>query len=347
MNFARQFASDNYAGICPEVLESFTQANRNHAPSYGADEWTAKAVNDIREVFETECAVHFVFNGSAANSLILSSMCDSFGAVVCHEFGHVANDECNAPGFFRHGLSLEPTPGANGKLTPDLVEATAVRRTDVHAPKAQALSITNATEVGTVYSVSELGAVVEKGKSLGLKTHLDGARFSNAVASLEVAPAEITWRAGVNAMCFGGTKNGMGFGEAIVIFDPELARNFDYRVKQSGQLASKHRFLSAQWHGFLQHGVWLRNARNANAAAQRLRVGLESLTGVEIAFPTEANAVFAYLPSGTVKALHASGRKFYTDVGPNGCARLMCAWDTTFEDVDGLVEQIRTLKADS
>ncbi|HEY5895472.1 MAG TPA: low specificity L-threonine aldolase [Chthoniobacterales bacterium] len=343
MNFARHFASDNYAGICPEVFESFAQANRNHAPSYGADEWTAKAVNDIRDVFETECAVHFVFNGSAANSLILSSMCDSFGAVVCHEFGHIANDECNAPGFFRHGLSLLPTQSANGKLTPELVEATALRRTDVHAPKAQAVSVTNATEVGTVYTVSELGAVGEKAKSLGLKMHLDGARFSNGVASLGVAPADITWRVGVDAMCFGGTKNGMGFGEAIVIFSAELAENFDYRVKQSGQLASKHRFLSSQWHGFLQNEVWLRNARNANAAARRLRAGLEGVPGVRIAFPTEANAVFAYLPPKMADALLASGRKFYTDVGPNGCARLMCAWDTTFEDVDGLVEQVRTL----
>lgn len=343
MNFARHFASDNYAGICPEVLESFTAANRDHAPSYGADEWTAKAMSGIREVFETECAVHFVFNGSAANSLILSSMCESFGAVVCHEFGHIANDECNAPGFFRHGLSLLPVPGANGKLTPDLVEVAALRRMDVHAPKAQALSITNATEVGTVYEVSELGAVVEKAKSLGLKTHLDGARFSNAVASLGVAPAELTWRAGVDAMCFGGTKNGMGFGEAIVIFNPQLAKHFDYRVKQSGQLASKHRFLSAQWHGFLQRDVWLRNARNANAAAQRLRAGLEDVAGVKIAFPTEANAVFAFLPQEMVEALHASGRKFYTDVGPDGCARLMCAWDTTFEEVDDLVAQIKTL----
>ncbi len=240
----RHFASDNYAGVCPEAWAEMAKANLGHVRGYGDDEWTAKAADLIRDIFETKCEVFFVFNGTAANSLSLASLCQSYHSILCHELAHVEADECGAPEFFSNGTKVLLLPGENGKIHPAAIEKMVKRRTDIHYPKPRAVSVTQATELGTVYSVEELKAIWGTCKKLGLHIHMDGARFANAVASLGVAPKEITWQAGVDVLCFGGTKNGTAVGDAVVFFNPMLAKEFDFRCKQAGQLASKMRFLS-------------------------------------------------------------------------------------------------------
>jgi threonine aldolase len=248
----RHFASDNYAGICPEAFAALAQANTGHEVSYGDDAWTAKASDLIRDVFETKCEVFLVFNGTSANSLSLASLCQPYHSILCHEIAHVEVSECGAPEFFANGTKVLLLPGANGKIEPAAIERAVTRRTDIHYPKPRGLTLTQATEVGTVYTPDELKALWGVARKFDLRVHMDGARFANAVASLGVAPKEITWQAGVDVLSFGGTKNGIGVGEAVVFFNVELAREFDYRCKQGGQLASKMRFLSAPWVGLLR-----------------------------------------------------------------------------------------------
>lgn len=338
----RHFASDNYAGICPEAWAALAEANQGHAPGYGDDAWTQKAADLIREIFETHCDVFFVFNGTAANSLSLASMCQSYHSILCHEIAHIEADECGAPEFFSNGTKVLLMPGANGKVVPAEIERMVKKRTDIHYPKPRAVSLTQATELGTVYSPDEIKAIWAKAKSLGLRIHMDGARFANAVASLGVTPKEITWQAGVDVLCFGGTKNGIHVGEAVVFFNRELAREFDYRCKQGGQLASKMRFISAPWVGMLKGGVWLRHAAHANKMAEYLESKLRPLSQIKILFPRQANAVFAELPQAAIDGLRAKGWKFYTFIGQGGC-RLMCAWDTTEPDVDQFVADLESM----
>lgn len=336
----RQFGSDNYSGICPEAWAALEEANRGHALPYGDDGWTRGACDAIREVFETDCDVYFVFNGTAANSLALAAMCQSYHSVIAHDMAHVETDECGAPEFFSNGTKLLTVPGHGGKLDLEQVEHTVHKRSDIHYPKPRVLSVTQATECGTVYSVDEVRAAGELARRLGLKLHMDGARLANAIATLGVAPAESTWRAGVDVLCFGMTKAGIATGEAVVFFNRELSAEFDYRCKQAGQLASKMRFLSAPWIAMLRDGAWLRYAARANECARRLEAGLRTIPGVEILFPRQANSVFALLPASAVSQLHTRGWHFYTFIGAGG-ARFMCSWDTADEDVDALLADIR------
>jgi threonine aldolase len=338
----RHFASDNYAGICPEAWAALAEANHGHAVSYGDDPWTARAADLIREVFETRCEVFFVFNGTAANSLALASLCQSYHSVLCHELAHVETDECGAPEFFSNGTKVLLVPGANGKMDPAGIERMVTRRSDIHYPKPRVVSVTQATEVGTVYTPDELKAIWAKTKSLGLRLHMDGARFANAVASLGCAPKEITWQAGVDVLCFGGTKNGTHVGDAVVFFNRDLAHEFDYRCKQAGQLCSKMRFMAAPWAGLLKDGAWLRHAAHANRMAACLEAKLRPLPQVKLLFPRQANAVFAELPSPVIAGLRERGWKFYTFIGAGGC-RLMCAWDTTEQDVEAFVADLTAL----
>jgi threonine aldolase len=337
----RQFASDNYSGICPEVEAAILEANRGHTPSYGRDPWTRRAEKMLQEVFDTDCAVHFVFNGTAANSLAIGSLSDTFHSVLCHETAHVESDECGAPAFFSHGTRLLPIPGLNGKLDPRVVETVATRRDDVHHPKPGVLSLTQSTELGTVYTVREIKGLCRVARKHGMHTHMDGARFANALAALKVRPADLTWKAGLDVLCLGGTKNGMAFGEAVIFFNRELAQHFEFRRKQGGQLASKMRFLSAQWLGLLRDDVWLRNAAHANSMAQLLEKRVSSIRSLKLAYPRQANAVFVKLPDRAVQRLHKKGWHFYTDVAPHGEARLMCSWDTRLEDVETFVDDLR------
>lgn len=322
-------------------MEAMIEANRGHETSYGDDTWTEKASNLLREVFEKECEVFFVFNGTSANSLSLASLCQSYHSILCHEIAHVEDSECGAPEFFANGTKVLLLSGTGGKIDPDRINDAVNRRNDIHYPKPRALSLTQSTEVGTVYSVAELRELTERARRFNLRVQMDGARFANAVASLGVAPKEITWRSGVDVLCFGGTKNGLAVGEAVVFFNLELAREFDYRCKQGGQLASKMRFLSAPWVGMLKDGAWLKRATHANAMARRLEEGIKGIEGITIPYPVESNAVFARLSPSLVEALHGRGWKFYTNVGGWPESRLMCSWDTTQEDVDGFVADLR------
>jgi threonine aldolase len=339
----RQFASDNYAGICPEAWAALTEANAGHEVSYGNDTWTQKASDRLREIFERECDVFFVFNGTSANSLALASLCQSYNSVLCHELAHAEVAECGAPEFFSNGAKVLLLAGANGKISPQEIERAVNKRADIHYPKPRVLSLTQATEVGTVYSLDEVGRLVEVGRRMGLRVQMDGARFANAVASLNVAPADLTWRAGVDVLCFGMTKNGVAIGEAVVFFDRELAREFDYRCKQGGQLASKMRFLSAPWTGMLKEGAWLRHAQHSNAMAKRLEAGLRGIPGVQISYPVDSNAVFAKIPPIAEKQMHERGWKFYTGVVTPDESRLMCSWDTSPDDVDAFVADLAEL----
>ena len=342
----QHFASDNYAGMCPEATHWFMQANDSgHQPGYGDDIWTQRSSDMLRELFGTECDVYFVFNGTAANSLALASMCQSYHSVICTPVAHIETDECGGPEFFSNGSKLlvaEAASGAarQGKLTPQAVEQLVTKRSDIHYPKPKVVSLTQATELGTVYSVDEVRAITEVARQHRLKVHMDGARFANAVASLGCHPADVTWRAGVDVLCFGGTKNGLPIGEAVVFFDRSLSEDFAYRVKQAGQLASKMRFISAPWVGLLENDVWLRNAGHANAMAQRLHDALRDVVGVQVLHPPQANAVFAVLPAAAIERLYGQGWRFYQFIAGGGC-RLMCAWDTTPEAVDEFAADVR------
>lgn len=338
----RQFASDNYAGICPEAWKALQTANRGHAPSYGEDVWTQRAADLIREVFQTDCEVFFVFNGTAANSLAVSHLCQSFHSILCHELAHMETDECGAPEFFSNGAKLLLLGGANGKIEPSAIERAVKHRRDIHYPKPRVVSITQATELGTVYSVDEVRAIGAACQRLGLRLHMDGARLANALATLRVAPKDLTWRAGVDVLCFGGVKNGGLVGEAVVFFQRNLAREFDYRCKQAGQLASKMRFLAAPWVGLLHKGNWLRRAHHANAMAARLHDQLRALPRLRILFPRQANAVFVQMPAEVAAAMQARGWKFYDFIGAGG-SRLMCSWDTTERDVRAFVQDLKKL----
>ncbi len=315
-------------------------ANFEHAPSYGDDPWTQRASDLLRAVFETDCDVFFVFNGTAANSLALATCCQSYHSILCHELAHIDTDECGAPEHFSNGSKILPLRGENGKIDPAGIERTARKRSDVHFPKPRAISVTQATECGTVYTPAELQAIGDRTRALGLKLHMDGARFANAVASLGVSPKEITWQCGVDVLSFGGTKNGMAVGEALVFFNRAMGQEFEYRRKQAGQLASKMRFLSAPWVGMLQDGAWLRHARHANTMAALLESRLREIAAVQILFPRQANAVFAQLPLPAIEALRALGWRFYTFIGATGC-RFMCTWDTQATDIEDFAAALR------
>jgi threonine aldolase len=248
--------------------------------------------------------------------------------------------ECGGPEFFSGGSKVRALRGANGKIDLAEIERVADKPFNLHYAKPRVLSFTQPTEVGTIYSVAEIQALIETARKFDLRVHMDGARFANAIASLKISPAEMTWRLGVNALSFGGTKNGLAFGEAIIFFNRELAREFDYRAKQGGQLASKMRFLSAPWLGVLRDGAWLRHARHANEMAQRMATGLEKIPEIKISFPVQSNAVFARIPKTAEEKVRARGWQFSTgNVTPD--SRLMCSWDTTPDDVDNFISDLK------
>jgi len=330
----QHFASDNNAGICPEALAALVRANaEGHVAGYGDDPWTDKTCTRLRELFETDCQVFFVFNGTAANALALAQICAPYHAVIAHAFSHIEEDEAGAPGLFSGGAKILTADTPLAKLTPDVVDALARKGRGVHHVKPRALSITNATELGTVYQPDEIGALSNTARSHGLKVHMDGARFANAVAALECTPAQLSWRAGISVLCFGGVKNGLAVGEAVLFFDHALATEFEWRVKQAGHLNSKMRLMTAPWLALLEDGAWLRNARHANAMATRLGKRIANLPDVRLIAPVQSNGVFVALSPTLQAALREKGWRFYTFLGETGC-RLMCSWDTAPETVD-------------
>jgi threonine aldolase len=335
-NQRHQFASDNTAAICPEAWAALAEANHGAEVSYAEDRWTERVGAQVSEIFETDCETFLVFNGTAANSLALAHLCRPFHSVLCHERAHIETDECGAPEFFSGGAKLLAVGGENGKLDLDEAAAILAQHQDVHSTRIRALSVTQTTEAGTVYSPNELDAISAFAAQHSLAIHMDGARFANAVASLGCAPKEITWQRGVKVLSFGGTKNGLAAGELVVFFDRELAREFDYRVKQGAQLASKTRFLAAPWTALLTNDLWLKNARHANEMMRLLEEKLRSAGLAKLAFPREANALFLHLPNERAEAMHARGWRFYKFFEPD-VYRLMCSWATTEAEIEEFV----------
>jgi threonine aldolase len=335
-----QFASDNTSGIFPEAWQALDKANNGYVRPYGDDEYTAAASELFRKTFETDCDVYFVFNGTAANSLALASLCQSYHSVIAHETGHVETDECGGPEFFSNGTKLLLAPGPNGKFDLDAVEHLITKRSDIHYPRPRVITLTQPTELGTVYTLTEIRAICALARRYGMKVHVDGARFAHAMAALKLPPKAITWEAGVDVQSFGGTKCG-GTSEAVVFFDRTLSPEFAYRCKQAGQLASKMRFLAAPWLPFLDDGLWLRYAEQANCCARALRERLAEFSCLEFLYPTEANAVFLRMPQAVQAELQARRWVFYVFIG--GGARLMCSWKTTMTDIDEFVADVRDI----
>jgi len=336
------FASDNAYGAWPEIIAALGAAAEGAAASYGDDDITARVRQKFCEIFERDVAVYPVISGTAANSLALATVTPPHGAIFCHGESHIAVDECGAPEFFSHGAKVVGLEGEGAKLVPATLEGALkhFQKGFVHHSQPSALSLTQASELGTVYTPQEISALSTLAHSHGMVVHMDGARFANALAHLDCAPAEMTWRAGVDVMSFGATKNGALGAEAGIFFDPERAGDIEYRRKKSGHLLSKMRFVSAQIEAYLAENRWLDHARRANVLALRLADGLNAVMGAGIAHPVEANEVFAYLPDGIVELLRANGAKFYDWAPPLGgrtLVRLVVSSMTPKEDVDALL----------
>lgn len=339
------FASDNAYGATPDVLRALIAANEGAVASYGDDPITARVVARLSEVFERDVTAHPVITGTAANSLALATLCPPHGAIFCHRDSHIAVDECAAPEFFTHGAKLVHLEGEGAKISPaTLSDVLPSFERGVHSPKPSVISITQATELGAIYKPAEVRALADVAHANGMTLHVDGARFANALVSLGCSPAELTWKAGVDAMSFGATKNGALCAEAVIFFDPALAADFEYRRKKSGHLLSKMRFVSAQLEAYLADGNWLTTAARANALAQRLGDALVGVTGVSLAHPVEANAVFAYLPDAVAARLREAGARFHDWQPPSRgrtLVRLVLSFATPEEDVARFIEIAR------
>jgi threonine aldolase len=337
----RNFASDNHAGAHPDVLAALSAANEGRAGAYGHDEWTRRMEDSFREHFGAGARAFGVFNGSGANVAAIDSLTRGYEAVICTATAHIHVDECGAPERIA-GTKLYAIPTRAGKLTSDDVSRFEDRRGDDHHAQQRVVSITQSTELGTLYTLEETRAIADAAHELGMYLHIDGARLANAAAALGVGFEELTTAQGVDVVSFGATKNGLVFGEAVVFLRPELAEGFEFVRKQLGQLDSKMRFLSAQLSALLSDDLWLRNATQANAMAARLAAALEALPEPEIVYPVEANGVFARLPQSVIEKLEAElpgDPPFYRWEEPD-VIRLMCAWDTEPEDVDAFAEAL-------
>ena len=337
MSSINTFASDNISSACPEVMEALAKANEANSPSYGEDPWTHDLSVRLREIFETPVTVFPVTTGTAANALALSTLTPAFGKIFCHELAHINTDECGAPELFTGGAKLIDMPGANGRITAQALEETIYGAGNVHHAQPASVSITQACESGTVYSIEEIEAIATVAHSHNLSMHMDGARFANALVTLGVTPAQMTWQAGIDVLSFGGTKNGCLTAEAVVFFKPELVGDFPFLQKRAGQLLSKSRFISSQFMGYLADDVWMRNARQANAMAQRLSKGLADLPGLELAYPTQSNEVFVVMPAALIDRLSAKGLAINDEELDGKAVRFVAAWNTTESEVDALL----------
>ena len=338
----KSFASDNYAPVHPLVLEQISEINQDHVKAYGADDVTLKAIELIRNTLQdSKCEVNFVFNGTGANITGLQTVMDSWNSVICASTAHINVDEGGAPERLL-GVKLLDIPTKDGKLTPELIAPLWIRMGDPHTSQPNVVSITQSTEMGTVYTPSEIKALADIAHKNNSYLHLDGARISNAAASLGVSIADLTSKAGVDIFSFGGTKNGLMGAEAVVLFKPELAKKYPWIRKSSMQLASKHRYLAAQFIALLTNDLWKQNASNANEMAKLLRSKIESNPKVKITQLTQSNAVFAILdPQHTIEL--QKKHNFYVSNDNTGEVRLMCSWDTTIEDVENFAADINSV----
>lgn len=328
------FKSDNTSAACPEVMDALLRANQGHAAAYGDDEWSQRLDGVFADFFGRSVRVFPVSTGTAANTTALAALTPPYGAIVTHEYSHIVRDECGAPEFMTGGARLLPMPGTNGRLTRALLErALADNPTSVHTVQPAAVSITQATEFGTVYRPDGLADLAACAHARGLHVHMDGARFANAVATLGCHPGDVTWRAGVDVLSFGATKNGAIAAEAVVFFNTDLVRDYEFRRKRAGHLLSKMRYVSAQLLAYVETGAWLRNARAANALAQRIG----EAASARLLYPVEANEIFLKLGDNAIAALRAQGFAFY-DWGATGSgeARIVVSWNQSEADVEAL-----------
>lgn len=342
------FCSDNVSGAAPEILAAIVAANGGPRMPYGADDLSARVEARLREVFETDCQVFLVATGTAANALALAALVPPYGAVFCHRESHVNVDECGAPEFYTGGAKLIALDGDHARIdAAQLHAAAAPPAHGVHGVQPAAVSLTQATEAGTVYAPDRLEALCAAARDRGLKVHMDGARFANAVAALGYAPADLSWRAGVDVLSFGASKNGALAAEAIVVFDPAVAAAVGFRRKRGGHLFAKARLLAAQFDAYLTDGLWLRLATHANAVARRLGDGLAALPGIRLVHPVETNQVFVDLPEPAIAGLERAGFRFYRWGAADAARlRLVTAFDTRPEDVDALIAEAARLTAE-
>jgi threonine aldolase len=339
----RSFSSDNITPASPEVIAAITAANTGVLHSYGDDPYTRRLTGLASEVFETDVAIYPVTTGTAANALALSTLTPPYGAIYCHETAHIATDECGAPEFYTAGAKVVGLPSGDGKIVAGQLEAPIRHAADmgVHHVSPAAVSLTQSTEWGTVYTPAEVLALSAAARTHRLGVHMDGSRLANAIAHLGCSPAEITWKAGVDVLSLGATKNGAMAAEAVIFFDRARAESFEARRKRAGHLWSKMRFLSVQLIAYLEDGLWLRNARHANAMAARLAAGLETLPGVRLITPVQANELFVAMPDRVIEALLAEGFEFYRWHAPASVSspviRLVTSFCTAAADVDSFV----------
>ena len=334
------FASDNVTCACPEVMEAVVAANSGIAESYGDDDWSSSLTKTLSDIFETAVVVFPAVTGTASNALALSALAPVFGKIYCHEVAHINTDECGAPEFFTGGAKLIPLRGINGRIDASDLSQTIRGTGNVHVPQPAVVSITQSCETGTIYQLDEIVAISKTAHDHGLRVHMDGARFANALVSLDVSPAEMTWKSGIDVLTLGGTKNGCLAAEAVVFFKPKLVGNFPFLHKRSGQLLSKMRFISSQLEAYLSDDVWLRNARHANAMAKNLSEGFASFSNIKLAYPTQSNEVFVNLPREVIDYLNNAGYDINEDELDGKTVRFVTAWNSELKDINALLETL-------
>ena len=335
------FSSDNVTSACPEVMDAINEANIGHIDSYGQDKWSKNLNKKFSDLFEKEVIVYTAVTGTAANALALTAITPSYGNIYCHKISHINVDECGAPEFFTGGAKLITIDGEYGKLNSDELKKSIRGSGIVHNTQPSSVSITQSCETGVTYKLYEILKVTEIAKENGMKVHMDGARFSNAIASLKKTPAEVTWKSGIDVLTFGGTKNGCLDAEAIIFFNPDDIDNFQYLQKRSGQLLSKARFLSSQLDAYITNEVWLRNAKHANKMAKDLSEKLAKINSIQLVYPTEANEIFIKVPERIQEHLNKKGYSAQPDFTFDGSIRLVTAWNTTSKDISNLMNIIK------
>ena len=336
-----KFASDNVAGACPEVLDAVIKANEGDSTPYGNDQISTELQDKFSEIFEKEVIVFPTASGTAANALALSTMTPSFGNIYCHKLSHINTDECGAPEFYTGGGKLVTLQGIKGKITANELDESVTGAGIVHHTQPSSVSITQVCETGEVYQLDEIKKISDVAHNHNLNMHMDGARFANALVSLDVTPAEMTWKSGIDVLSFGATKNGCLAAEAIIFFKKDLVGNTAFLMKRAGHLLSKMRFVSAQLDAYISNDVWLKNARHANKMGKRLSEGLNNYSDINLSYPTEANEVFATFPRNKIDHLNSEGYTINEDEWDGKAVRLVAAWNTNDNDVDEFLEILK------
>ena len=337
-----KFASDNVTGACPEVLDAILKANDEDRTPYGNDELSKNLQNKFSEIFEKEVIVFPTASGTAANALALSTMTPSFGNIYCHRLSHINVDECGAPEFYTGGAKLVNLDGINGKIIPEELDDSISGKGIVHHTQPSSVSITQLCETGVAYQLDEIKKISEVAHKHKLNIHMDGARFANALVSLNCSAAEMTWKSGIDVLSFGATKNGCFAAEAIIFFNQDLVGNLPFLMKRAGHLLSKMRFVSAQLDAYISNEVCLKNAKHANAMGKKLSQGLQLHKNIELAYPTDANEVFVKIPKDIIDQFNSHGYKINDEEWENKAVRLVAAWNTDPSDVDSFLNIIKS-----